>query len=123
MTDADVDGSHIRALLLTFFYRQMPDLVEEGHLYVAKPPLYRMKERKKETYFHNEDSYNSYLIDRISEKETIWVNGQTKITGKRLRLLLHALIDYLDRMNRLVKKGYSGRFLDLICKKRLTKTT
>ena len=121
MTDADVDGSHIRALLLTFFYRQMPDLVEEGHLYVAKPPLYRMKDGKKETYFHNEDSYNSYLIDRISEKETIWVNGQTKITGKRLRLLLHALIDYLDRMNRLVKKGYSGRFLDLICRKEINK--
>ena len=121
MTDADVDGSHIRTLLLTFFYRQMPDLVEEGHLYVAKPPLYRMKDGKKETYFHNEDSYNSYLIDRISEKETIWVNGQTKITGKRLRLLLHALIDYLDRMNRLVKKGYSGRFLDLICRKEINK--
>ncbi|MBW1674052.1 MAG: hypothetical protein JRJ45_10500 [Deltaproteobacteria bacterium] len=99
----------------------MPDLVEEGHLYVAKPPLYRMKDGKKETYFHNEDSYNSYLIDRISEKETIWVNGQTKITGKRLRLLLHALIDYLDRMNRLVKKGYSGRFLDLICRKEINK--
>ena len=121
MTDADVDGSHIRTLLLTFFYRQMPDLVEEGHLYVAKPPLYRMKDGKKETYFHNEDSYNSYLIDRISEKETIWVNGQTKITGKRLRLLLHALIDYLDRMNRLVKKGYSSRFLDLICQKEINK--
>jgi DNA gyrase subunit B len=121
MTDADVDGSHIRTLLLTFFYRQMPDLVEEGHLYVAKPPLYRMKDGKKETYFHNEDSYNSYLIDRISEKETIWVNGQTKITGKRLRLLLHTLIDYLDRINSLVKKGYSSRFLDLICQKEINK--
>jgi DNA gyrase subunit B len=105
MTDADVDGSHIRTLLLTFFYRQMPDLVEEGHLYVAKPPLYRMKDGKEEIFFHNEDSYNSYLIDRVSEKETIWVNGQKKITGKKLRLLLHTLIDYLDKINSLASKG------------------
>jgi len=121
MTDADVDGSHIRTLLLTFFYRQMPDLVEEGHLYVAKPPLYRMKDGKKETFFHNEDSYNSYLIDRVSEKETIWVNGQKKITGKKLRSLLHTLIDYLDRINSLAKKGYTRRFLNLICQKEINK--
>jgi len=98
MTDADVDGSHIRTLLLTFFYRQMPDLVEEGHLYIAKPPLYRMKDGKQEMFFHNEDSYNSYLIDRVSEKETVWVNGKKKITGKKLRFLLHTLIDYLDKI-------------------------
>jgi DNA gyrase subunit B len=121
MTDADVDGSHIRTLLLTFFYRQMPDLVEEGHLYVAKPPLYRMKDGKEEIFFHNEDSYNSYLIDRVSEKETIWVNGQKKITGKKLRSLLHTLIDYLDRINSLAKKGYSRRFLSLICQKEINK--
>jgi DNA gyrase subunit B len=122
MTDADVDGSHIRTLLLTFFYRQMPDLVEEGHLYVAKPPLYRMKDGKEEIFFHNEDSYNSYLIDRVSEKETIWVNGQKKITGKKLRSLLHALIDYLDRINSLAKKGYTRRFLNLICQKEINKS-
>jgi len=121
MTDADVDGSHIRTLLLTFFYRQMPDLVEEGHLYVAKPPLYRMKDGKEEIFFHNEDSYNSYLIDRVSEKETIWVNGQKKITGKKLRLLLHTLIDYLDKINSLARKGYSSRFLNLICQKEINK--
>lgn len=121
MTDADVDGSHIRTLLLTFFYRQMPDLVEEGHLYVAKPPLYRMKDGKSEIFFHNEDSYNSYLIDRVSEKETIWVNGQKKIAGKRLRSLLHILIDYLDKINNLTRKGYSSSFLNLLCEKEINK--
>ena len=121
MTDADVDGSHIRTLLLTFFYRQMPDLVEEGHLYVAKPPLYRMKDGKAEVFLHNEDSYNSYLIDRISEKETVRVDGRKNISGKKLHSLLYTLIDYLDKTNTLTRKGYSARFLNLLCQKDVNK--
>ena len=121
MTDADVDGSHIRTLLLTFFYRQMPDLVEAGHLYVAKPPLYRMKDGTSEVFFHNEDSYNSYLMDKVSTKETVWVDGQKKISGKKLRSLLHALIEYFDIVSSLTRKGYSSRFLHFLCQKEVTK--
>jgi DNA gyrase subunit B len=121
MTDADVDGSHIRTLLLTFFYRQMPDLVEAGHLYVAKPPLYRLKDGSSEAFFHNEDSYYSYLIDKVAEKEAVWVDGKRKISGKKLRSLLHALIEYFDTVSSLTRKGYSSRFLNFLCKKGVTK--
>jgi len=113
MTDADVDGAHIRTLLLTFFFRQMPDLIEKGHLYVAQPPLYRVVDGKKELYIKDEESYNQYILKRISDKETLVV-GEQALTGKKLASLVSSLIKYFENIEKLAKRGYSERFIEFL---------
>jgi DNA gyrase subunit B len=103
MTDADVDGAHIRTLLLTFFFRQMPQLIENGYLYIAQPPLFKVKKGKSERYIQNEGQLEDMLFELASDEIELQVNSAT-LTGK-------SIIPYIRKLSKFAKllEWYSRR--------------
>ena len=103
MTDADVDGSHIRTLLLTFFFRQMRELLERGHIYIAQPPLYKMTVKKKENYVKDDAEMNDYLLARVVDNAKIRLHNGDILSGAELRSTLadfHATEAAIARLTR-----------------------
>ncbi len=104
MTDADVDGSHIRTLLLTFFYRQMPDLLERGHVYIALPPLYKITVKKKETYINDDDDLQEHLLHIALADAELKNQAGEIISGKELQALCTEHFAVQNTINRLRRR-------------------
>jgi DNA gyrase subunit B len=107
MTDADVDGSHIRTLLLTFFYRQMPALIESGHIFIAQPPLFRAKRGRTETYIKDERALDNFLVHRAVESRLVRLADGQELFGETLERLLHAMIGYRKVMQAVQRRGHA----------------
>ena len=106
MTDADVDGSHIRTLLLTFFYRQMRALIEQGHIYIAQPPLYRAKRGRGEQYIKDDRELEAYLIRRASESRVLRLpEAGLEFSGERLEEILHKLMALTKLLQVVERRG------------------
>jgi DNA gyrase subunit B len=104
MTDADVDGSHIRTLLLTFFYRQMPELIDKGYLYIAQPPLFKVSRGKSERYLKDERQRDLYLIDSGIEGLVLRLGDGSQVAGADLRRLMEQAAQAQANMQPLIRK-------------------
>jgi DNA gyrase subunit B len=114
MTDADVDGSHIRTLLLTFFFRQMPELIERHYIYIAQPPLYKIKKGKQEQYIKDNESLDAFLIQTALENASFHVKSQSApIVGDELRTLVLEYQAVAQVINRLARR-YPREILDAL---------
>lgn len=115
MTDADVDGSHIRTLLLTFFYRQMLELIEKGYLYIARPPLYRVSRGDKEYYLGDDQELDGFVLKRAVDGKTVATEDDRKPLSKRnLNVLLEKLMLYSQYMEELRGRGYQEELIQAV---------
>ncbi|MGM0451561.1 MAG: DNA topoisomerase (ATP-hydrolyzing) subunit B [Thermodesulfobacteriota bacterium] len=120
MTDADVDGSHIRTLLLTFFYRQMPEVIEKGYLYIAQPPLFKLARGKSVSYLKDEKQYIERILQRACDEKYIKAEQDAAedavLTGREFYLFVTDMAEYLTVLRRLERHGIYGDLIELMIK-------
>ncbi len=115
MTDADVDGAHIRTLLLTFFYRQMRELIERGHIFIAQPPLYKVWKGKDEAYLANDQELTAYVIRKATEGKEVEIPAAGRTwSGTELHHLLQDLIDYDHLLETMGRYGVGRRVVETL---------
>jgi DNA gyrase subunit B len=114
MTDADVDGSHIRTLILTFFFRYMREVIERGHLFIAQPPLFKVSQGKKDSYIKDEGELSRFLLSRIAENIAVTPQAGMSITGDPLVAMLQRMEEYRSLARKLQQRGIPREALDVL---------
>ncbi|HTC36823.1 MAG TPA: DNA topoisomerase (ATP-hydrolyzing) subunit B [Bryobacteraceae bacterium] len=114
MTDADVDGSHIRTLLLTFFFRHMQELIKRGHVYIAQPPLYLIKKGKTQKYIKDDKEFTREILRRATENLTVEAQDGTKLEGAELRAFLISLDEFQQMFRRMERRMRDARVVEVL---------
>jgi len=115
MTDADVDGAHIRTLLLTFFYRQFPEIIDKGYLYIAQPPLFKVGKGKSEFYLKDEKAYSELILKRACDQKIVKTSeADEEISGHKLFLFIANLAEYFLMLRQLEKRGIYSDLVELL---------
>jgi DNA gyrase subunit B len=120
MTDADVDGSHIRTLILTFFYRHMVEVINRGYLYIAQPPLFKVQQGKKETYLKDERELSEFLMNRVSQDLVLEPQAGNTIVGDDLRKMLQKIEEFRSHARRLESRGMPRDVLEVLLNENAT---